>query len=152
MLIMQKGLKMAFEISKGFNIVESSLAYRKIRQDMIASNIANADTPYYRPKDIRFEDALRKEAQEKFYPNEDRKLKLAETSPGHMSGFTDSADAKPVVFFRDGHLARNDGNSVDIDIEMSEMAKNSMAYNASLAALRKDIELFKAVIDSTRNL
>jgi flagellar basal-body rod protein FlgB len=57
-----------------------------------------------------------------------------------------------VVFFRDGHLARNDGNSVDIDVEMTEMAKNSMAYNATLEALRKDITLFKAVIDSTRNL
>jgi len=59
---------------------------------------------------------------------------------------------KPIVFFRDGHLARNDGNSVDIDVETTEMAKNNMAYNAAIRALRKDIEIFKAVIDSSKNI
>ncbi|WP_457562247.1 flagellar basal body rod protein FlgB [Caminibacter pacificus] len=142
---------MAFEISKSFDILEKSLYYRKIRQDMIASNIANADTPYYRPKDIRFEEALEKEVNQKF-GIKDKTLQLAVTNPRHLEPKNLSDSTKPIVFFRDGHLARNDGNSVDIDVEMSEMAKNNMAYNASIAALRKDIELFKAVIDSTRNL
>jgi len=43
------------------NFLEKSLEFRKIRQDLIASNIANADTPYYRPRDIRFEEALENE-------------------------------------------------------------------------------------------
>jgi len=139
---------MAFEISRSFEVMEKSLHYRKIRQDMIAGNIANADTPYYRPKDIRFEEALAGE----FYKNGSKKLPLAKTNSAHLEPKSESDSSKPVVFFRDGHLARNDGNSVDIDVEMTEMAKNSMAYNATLEALRKDITLFKAVIDSTRNL
>ncbi|WP_456479199.1 flagellar basal body rod protein FlgB [Nautilia sp.] len=144
---------MGFEISKSFNILEESLHYRKIRQDMIASNIANADTPYYRPKDIRFEDALREEADRIFNnKNETPKLKLAKTAPGHLSGFDEKRDEKPVVFYRDGHLARNDGNSVDIDVETTEMAKNTLAYNAAIQALRKDIDIFKAVIDSSKNI
>jgi flagellar basal-body rod protein FlgB len=138
---------MAFEISKNFNLLEKSLYYRKVRQDMIASNIANADTPYYRPRDIRFEEAL--EAQMK---NDSKKLELAKTNSMHLSGFKDNDETKPIIFFRDGHLARNDGNSVDIDVEMSEMAKNNIAYNATIEALRKDIALFKAVIDSTKNI
>jgi len=144
----QKGFKMAFEISRSFEVMEKSLHYRKIRQDMIAGNIANADTPYYRPKDIRFEEALADE----FYKNDSKKLPLAKTNAAHLEPKSESDSSKPVVFYRDGHLARNDGNSVDIDVEMTEMAKNSMAYNATLEALRKDITLFKAVIDSTRNL
>lgn len=144
---------MAFEISKSFDILEQSLHYRKIRQDMIASNIANADTPYYRPKDIRFEDALQEEVDQKFgIHNGTPKLKLAQTEPGHLAGFDDSEDVKPVVFYRDGHLARNDGNSVDIDVETTEMAKNNIAYNATIQALRKDIDIFKAVIDSSKNI
>ena len=143
---------MAFEISKSFNILEKSLHYRKIRQDMIASNIANADTPYYRPKDIRFEEALQEEVAKKFNEPMPPKLQLAKTQPGHLPGFDDSIDAKPIVFFRDGHLARNDGNSVDIDVETTEMAKNNIAYNATIQALRKDIEIFKAVIDSSKNI
>jgi flagellar basal-body rod protein FlgB len=120
---------------------------------MIASNIANADTPYYRPRDIRFEDALQKEVDQKFGIQDGTpRLKLAQTEPGDLPGFDDSDDIKPVVFYRDGHLARNDGNSVDIDVETTEMAKNNIAYNATIQALRKDIEIFKAVIDSSKNI
>ena len=142
---------MAFEISKSFNLMEKALHYRKIRQDMIAGNIANADTPFYRPKDIRFEDALESEVQ-KTFAKKSKKLELAVTAPGHLKPKNEIDALKPVVFYRDGHLARNDGNSVDIDVETTEMAKNNMAYNATIAALRKDIEIFKAVIDSSRNI
>ena len=143
---------MAFEISKSFSILEKSLYYRRIRQDMIASNIANADTPFYRPKDIRFEEALQAEIDKKFNNIKTPKLELAKTNEKHLKGFDEDSNLKPIVFYRDGHLARNDGNSVDIDVETTEMAKNNIAYNATIQALRKDIEIFKAVIDSSRNI
>ncbi|WP_457564891.1 flagellar basal body rod protein FlgB [Caminibacter sp.] len=144
---------MAFEISKSFDVMQKSLYYRRIRQDMIASNIANADTPYYRPRDIRFEDALRAEVDKKFGIRDGvPKLKLAITNPKDLEPKDIEDEYKPVIFFRDGHLARNDGNSVDIDVETTEMAKNTIAYNATVAALRKDIEIFKAVIDSSKNI
>ncbi|EDM23217.1 flagellar basal body rod protein FlgB [Caminibacter mediatlanticus TB-2] len=142
---------MAFEISKSFGIMEQALHYRKIRQDMIASNIANADTPFYRPKDIRFEDALQEEINKKFN-KPSKKLELAKTNPMHLEPKDIEDSYKPIVFFRDGHLARNDGNSVDIDVETTEMAKNNIAYNATIQALKKDIEIFKAVIDSSKNI
>jgi len=142
---------MAFEISNGFDILEKALHYRKIRQDMIAGNIANADTPFYRPKDIRFEEALNAEIDKKFN-KPSKKLELARTNPAHLEPKSIEDGNKPIVFYRDGHLARNDGNSVDIDVETTEMAKNNMAYNATIAALRKDIEIFKAVIDSSKNI
>ena len=142
---------MAFEISKSFNILEKSLHYRKIRQDLIAANIANADTPFYKSRDIRFEDALENEVKKAF--NEpSKRLKLAKTNPMHLEPKDIEYEDKPVVFFRDGHLTRNDGNDVDIDVETTEMAKNNIAYNATVEALRKDIEIFKAVIDSTKNI
>jgi len=141
----------AFEISKSFNIMEKSLFYRRIREDMISSNIANADTPFYRPKDIRFEEALEEEINKKFH-KPSKKLELAKTSPMHLEPKDFDDPYKPIVFYRDGHLAKNDGNSVDIDVETTEMAKNSMMYNATVAALRKNIEIFKAVIDSSKNI
>jgi len=142
----------AFEISKSFNILEKSLHYRRIRQDMIASNIANADTPYYRPKDIRFEEALQAEVDKKFNIRKTPKLELAKTAPGHLSAPDENDENRAIVFYRDGHLARNDGNSVDIDVETTEMAKNNIAYNAAIQALRKDIDIFKVVIDSSKNI
>ena len=143
---------MAFEISKSFSILEKSLYYRRIRQDIIASNIANADTPFYRPKDIRFEEALQEEINKKFNNIKTQKLELAKTHKKHLKGFDGDNNLKPTIFHRDGHLARNDGNSVDIDVETTEMAKNNISYNATIQALRKNIAIFKAVIDSTRNI
>ena len=133
---------------KTINILEKSLEYRKIRQDLIASNIANADTPYYRPRDIRFEEALKNEIKDK----NSKKLVLAKTNPMHLEPKNIDNDIKPIVFFRDGHLARNDGNSVDIDIETTEMAKNALMYNAEVAAVKKRVELFKLIIDSSKNI
>ena len=130
------------------NILEKSLGYRKIRQDLIASNIANADTPYYRPRDIRFEEALKNEINKK----NTKKLALAKTNPMHLDPKNLNNDIKPIIFFRDGHLARNDGNSVDIDVETTEMAKNALMYNAEIAAVKKRVELFKLVIDSSKNI
>jgi flagellar basal-body rod protein FlgB len=133
---------------KTINFLEKSLEYRKIRQDLIASNIANADTPYYKPKDIRFEDTLRNEIEH----SNSQKLELAKTNAMHLKPKNVEDKNEPVVFFRDGHLARNDGNSVDIDVETTEMAKNAVMYNAEVAAVKKRIDLFKLVIDSSKNI
>jgi len=141
----------AFEISKTFPILERSLYYRQIRADLISSNIANADTPFYKPRDIRFEEALEEE-KAKIYNKNTKKLELAKTSPMHLEP-KDIDDAfKPIIFMRDGHLQRNDGNSVDIDVETTEMAKNTIAYNATVAAIKKEIQIFNAVIEYSKNI
>jgi len=141
----------AFEITKTFPILEKSLYYRQIRADLISSNIANADTPFYKPRDIRFEEALEEE-KAKIYNKNAKKLELAKTSPMHLEP-KDIDDAfKPIVFIRDGHLQRNDGNSVDIDVETTEMAKNAIAYNATVAAIKKEIQIFNAVIEYSKNI
>ncbi len=143
---------MSFEISKSFKYLESAIDYRAIRQDLISGNIANVDTPYYKPRDIDFESALSKEAQKEFDPNKNKQLKLARTTPDMMKGMSEDDDIKPTIFFRDGHLARNDGNSVDLDVETTELAKNNVMYNACIEALKKESAIFKAVITSTKNI
>jgi len=141
----------AFEITKTFPLLEKSLYYRQIRADLISSNIANADTPFYKPKDIRFEEALEEE-KAKIYNKNTKKLELARTSPMHLEPKNIDDAFKPIVFIRDGHLQRNDGNSVDIDVETTEMAKNAIAYNATVAAIKKEIQIFNAVIEYSKNI
>lgn len=138
---------MGLNISRAHNLMTSALDYRAARQDMIASNIANADTPYYRPRDIRFEEALSQKSASVF-ADKSQQLSMSRTNGAHLEGSGGSAD-KPTTFFRDGHMARNDGNSVDLDVESSEMAKNSTMFNAITAALKKDSMLFKSVIDAS---
>jgi len=139
----------SFQISISDKYLESALAARAIRQDLISGNIANADTPYYRPRDINFEDALIKEVNKEF--GHQKKLELAKTTPNMMDPLEDDP-AKPTIFFRDGHLARNDGNSVDLDVETTELAKNNIMYNAVIEALKKDAAIFRAVLTESKNI
>jgi flagellar basal-body rod protein FlgB len=142
---------MSFEISNSFKYLESALSARATRQDLIASNISNVDTPYYKPRDIDFETALIQKANEEFGNLHSKELKLAKTTSNMMDGIKDELD-KPTIFFRDGHLGRNDGNSVDLDVETTELSKNSVMFNATIEALKKDASIFKAVITSSKNI
>ena len=140
---------MSFEITKSMKYIESAINARAVRQDLISSNIANADTPYYKSRDIDFESALIERAKKEFA--KDKKLALARTTPNMLEGIDDNSQ-KPTIFFRDGHLTRNDGNSVDLDIETTELSKNNIMYNALIETLKKETQIFKAVITSTKNI
>ncbi|MFZ5374648.1 MAG: flagellar basal body rod protein FlgB [Campylobacterota bacterium] len=139
---------MGLTISKAHELMNQALDYRAARQDMIAGNIANADTPFYRPRDIRFEEMLAQKSAAIFGPK-NQVLPMARTNGAHLSGTNEISDPKPTIFFRDGHMARNDGNSVDLDVETTEMAKNSMMYNAVIAAKKKGTGIYKSVIDAS---
>jgi len=142
---------MSIEISKTHALLTQAMDYRAARQDMISSNIANADTPYYKPRDISFEDALiaKKRA---LYEDDAHQLKMAITNPRDLEPKKESSSLKPTLFFRDGHMARNDGNSVDIDVETTEMSKNSIMFNALVMAAKKDSAIFKSVIDASAKI
>lgn len=142
---------MAFEISKVYGIVHQALDYRSLRQDLIASNLANVATPFYRPQDVAFEGYLTKEANRIFRNEFSKTLPLAQTNTGHLPPI-DYAKNQPTIFFRDGHLARNDGNSVDLDVETSEMGKNSVMYNALVNAAKKHKNIYSYAIDSGKNI
>ena len=59
---------------------------------------------------------------------------------------------RPTMFYRDGHMARNDGNTVDIDVEMGELSKNGVMYTALIEAQKKNKSIFLSVIDAGKNL
>lgn len=141
-----------FDISPAYDIVNQALDYRSLRQDMIASNIANADTPFYRPQDIHFESYLMNEASKVFDNKKGFQiLPIAMTDKGHMPPL-EINDSKASFFYRDGHLARNDGNSVDLDVETSELSKNATMYNALINASKKHKGIFNYALESSKNI
>jgi flagellar basal-body rod protein FlgB len=139
------------ELNRSNKYIEAALNARATRQDMISSNIANVDTPFYRSKDIHFEGMLADQAQSEFNGHLQKKLKLAQTNPMHLEPKPQTPE-KPVLFYRDGHMARNDGNTVDIDIETSELSKNGVMYNALASAYQKNRAIFAAVLEASKNL
>ena len=140
---------MGIQISRAHELMSKALDYRAARQDLIAGNIANEDTPFYHPRDIRFEDSLQNEAKKIFNEPTVAKLELARTDGAHFASAHETNAGQATLYYRDGHLARNDGNSVDLDIETTEMTKNSMMFQGITAALKKESALFKAVLQAS---
>lgn len=139
---------MSIEISRTHGLIAQALDYRAARQDMISSNIANADTPFYRPRDLRFEEALAAKKAD-ILSERKHKLELAQTDGAHIPLDNERGNYKPTTFFRDGHMARNDGNSVDLDVETTEMSKNSIMFNALINANKKEARIFKSVLEAS---
>lgn len=142
---------MAISVSRTATLAKEALNYRAAREKMISSNIANADTPFYRPRDIRFGEYLAEKKAEIMH--DDRgKLQMAQTSDKHLEPKKPTNTDKPITFYRDGHMVRNDGNSVDLDVETTEMSKNSIMFNALINAIKKDGAIFKSVIEASSKL
>lgn len=136
-----------FQTTRSKPLADKAIAARVLQQDVISSNLANIDTPFYKAKGVRFEDALIKSAN-KLYKNE-QTLPLALTNKNHISSSEQSDIFKPTIYLRDGHMARNDANTVDIDVETSELSKNTIMINALTQALKKYSAIFKSVIDAS---
>lgn len=135
--------------SKSSPLVESALAGRELRQKLISGNLANVDTPFYKARDVRFEDVLREKANEIYNVSESKKLNLAKTNEAHMAAVDFPKSDTAQIFLRDGHMARNDANTVDLDVETTEMSKNTVMINALDSAYKAQGNIFKSVIDAS---
>ncbi len=139
---------MGLNITKSMPLAIDALDFRAYRQKMISANIANVDTPYYRSRDIRFEDVLANEAKS-LYGSLEKKLELAKTDPNHLEFLDEDNPKNAKIFFRGTHPTRNDGNNVDIDIESTEMSKNAIMFDALTSAIKKQGMIFKSVLDAS---
>lgn len=140
---------MVLTTTKAKPLMEEALNARALRQDLIAGNIANIDTPFYKARDVDFESALKEKAREMYAKSDIKELEMATTNENHLRGYKDTSTQKATVFLRDGHMARNDGNTVDLDIETTELSKNSVMFNALTSALKKNSQIFKSVLEAS---
>ncbi len=140
---------MVYTTTKAKPLMEEALNARAQRQDMISGNIANIDTPFYKARDIDFESALIEKSKDMYNKSDVKELKMAQTDDKHMSAYQGSDNLKATVFIRDGHMARNDGNTVDLDVETTELSKNSVMFTALTAALKKNGQIFRSVLDAS---
>ncbi len=138
---------MAIETSKYTHIAHEALSFRSLKQKFIAGNIANVDTPFYKAKDIEFESTLASSISK--LNSIDKKLDLAQTNSKHLIPIEDQLQTRGTIYLRPNHASRNDGNSVDLDIETTQMNKNAIMVEAITAALKKQSMIFKSVIDAS---
>ncbi|MGB0645667.1 MAG: flagellar basal body rod protein FlgB [Bradymonadia bacterium] len=118
--------------------LEHAMDLRLERGNMISANIANVDTPDYTPVNITFDQQLTD------YLAGQNPGSVAKTNAAHMG--TSSLGPRGEVEFDYFSLPNEDGNSVDIDHEMSKLAENQLLYRATTKMYSKRVALMKYAI------
>ncbi len=105
------------------DVLQRALDASVLRQKVIAENIANVDTPFYKRKEVVFEDELKKALDEK-----EPILRLKVTNPKHIENIESTQLPDPKVKVVDDIVFRRDRNNVDIEKELVDLAKNNILY------------------------
>jgi flagellar basal-body rod protein FlgB len=126
---------MSSRIDQMFQFQQTALNLRAVRQELIASNIANADTPNYKAKDIDFASALQGALS-----GSGEKLSVAKTSSNHLAGATGESVMGSPVQYRKPLQPSADGNTVDMDVERAQFADNALRYEASLTFVSNEVK------------
>ena len=122
----------------------NALNLRTYRQELLASNIANADTPHFKARDIDFKSALAGMMSGKNLGS----LDLSRSSPAHLSASGVSPYGAGVKY-RSEYQSAVDGNTVDLDIERSAFAENAVHVEALLTFVRSKLTDLKSAIASS---
>lgn len=123
-----------------FNMMKTKLSYMSERQGVLAQNVANADTPGYRAKDVTPPD-FRKMVDAGGKPV--RNLQMTATNPKHITGGSATGSYKVVERAKTDEQNPN-GNNVVIEEEMAKVAENQAEYQKVLNLYGKAIAMFKS--------
>jgi len=110
-----------------------------LRQRVIANNIANINTPNFKKSTVAFESLLKKALGHGHIP-------MNTTHPRHFGGTPLLAELQPEVNLNNTTSMRTDGNNVDIDEEMTNLAANTIQYQALSRGLSEQYSLLRLVI------
>jgi len=116
-----------------FNLLQRSLGLRVFRQKVLASNIANAETPGFEPQDVPFEKILSRSLKK------GGEVILAKTHPSHLENGEGTR-----------HPLERVAEAFEIDREMAKLAENNLRFHADVQALVKRLESLRLAITEGR--
>ncbi|MEY2700710.1 MAG: hypothetical protein RIQ52_1465 [Pseudomonadota bacterium] len=126
---------MTINFKNALGIHPMALGFRERRTELLASNLANSDTPGFKARDIDFRGTLSAMREER--------MALSQTRPNHMS----SIQHEPVdLMYRIPQQVSADGNTVDSEQEKMRFAENSVAYQGSIRFLDEKFGAMKLAI------
>ena len=136
---------MPLNLDQYVGVHATALDVRARRGELIANNLANADTPGYQARDIDFRQAMARAAGDKTAG-----VSLSTTQAGHISGAASAnAAGSPDLKYRTPLAPALDGNTVDAQIEQAAFAENAVRYQATLAFLNSKFRgLLTAILGS----
>jgi len=125
---------------------ETALSLRSQRQELLASNIANADTPNYKARDIDFASAL-----QNAMGGGKNAGAMNTTSNNHMARGAASGDTLAngtPVLYRGVVQGSVDGNTVDMDVERNQFADNALRYEAGIMMINSQLKGLMTALQS----
>ena len=120
-----------------FGIHEQALLLHGQRIGVLATNLANADTPNYKARDIDFSEVLAH--------SDGASIPLSATQAGHI--VLDDAEWAPgELKYRNPYQASLDGNTVEMPVEQAAFSENNVRYQASLTFINQQIAQMQLAI------
>lgn len=133
---------MASKIDNALFFQQQALGLRAQRQQILAGNIANADTPNYKARDFEFATALKEAVAGRSSGN----LALTTTDVAHLPGSAQENSAR--LLYRNPVQPSADGNTVDMDVERAQFSENAVQYEAGVAFITAQIKLLTAAVQA----
>ena len=131
-------------ISEHLGFYQRALDLRAQRQEVLSSNIANADTPGYQARDFDFGAALSAAESQRGRSS----TSLTRTSERHLAGQASSATDEVELQYRVPLQTSLDGNTVDMDVERVNFADNTLHYQSNLTLITARIKGLQSAMES----
>jgi flagellar basal-body rod protein FlgB len=130
---------------KTLKALAAAVKFREMRQEIISSNIANAETPGYKAKRLDFEAALARAL------DVDGEMGMKVEDGKHFDVGSGGFDnLQPETYEDPNGIVSEDGNTVDREAEMVRMAENKVMYDALIQLMNKKVGLMKYAIQSEK--
>jgi flagellar basal-body rod protein FlgB len=130
---------------KTLQALTAAAKFREMRQEIISSNIANAETPGFKAKRLGFEEALARAL------DVDGELTMKVEDAQHFNvGNGGLNNLQPETYEDPNGIVSENGNTVDVQEEMAMQAENKIMYDAIVQMMNKKLGLMKYVISSER--
>ncbi len=131
LIITVNAMPISFE--RAFSVHDDALLLRGRRSSILAANIANADTPNYKARDIEFAGMLRKAGE-----SQSDRVALASTHQNHIA--PQPAQFSPALMYRNPLHPSLDGNTVDSHVEQTRFSENALMFQTSFTFLNSKVQ------------
>jgi flagellar basal-body rod protein FlgB len=130
-------------LGQELSVFSQAMNLRTQRHQVLASNIANADTPNYKSRDFGFESAM----QNAMAGRSSGSITMATTSSGHLPGSGGGLSA--ALQYRTETQSAVDGNTVDMDVERSQISENALQYQIVSQLISDKFKGMRTALGST---
>lgn len=132
-------------LEQDLSLLRNAMNLRGYRQELLASNIANADTPHYKARDVDFRMALQSAMGGRGAPAV-QPVTLVSTQAGHFGGGGAALSHAGALRYRAEYQGAVDGNTVNMDVERAAFAKNALHFEALTMFARQRFEGLRRAI------